>query len=49
MLLTGNYLFAQVIPVGFFRPINTSIPTGDNPVTANLLLYLDNLINQLNN
>ena len=41
MLLTGNYLFAQVIPVGFLRPINTSIPTGTNPVTTNLLLYLD--------
>ena len=32
---------AQVIPVGFMKPINTSIPTGDNPVTNNLLLYLD--------
>jgi hypothetical protein len=40
-LLTGNYLFAQVIPVGFIKPINTSIPTGGNPVTNNLLLYLD--------
>lgn len=32
---------AQVIPVGFIKPINTSIPTGDNPVANNLLLYLD--------
>jgi hypothetical protein len=42
MLLTGNYLFAQVIPVGFLKAkFNTSIPTGTNPVTTNLLLYLD--------
>jgi hypothetical protein len=40
-LLTGNYLFAQVIPFGFIKPINTRIPTGYNPVTNNLLLYLD--------
>ena len=40
-LLTGNYLFAQVIPVGFIKTTNTRIPTGDNPVTNNLLLYLD--------
>lgn len=34
MLLTGNYLFAQVIPVGFIKK-------GGNPLTENLLLYLD--------
>jgi hypothetical protein len=34
MLLTGNYLFAQVIPVGFIKK-------GKNPLTENLLLYLD--------
>ena len=34
MLLTGNYLFAQVIPVGFIKK-------GGNPLTENLLLYLN--------
>ena len=34
MLLTGNYLFAQVMPVGFIKK-------GGNPLTENLLLYLD--------
>ena len=33
---------AQVIPVGFIKATyNTSFPTGNNPVTDNLLLYLD--------
>lgn len=41
-LLTSNYLFAQVIPVGFIKAKGfTNIPTGDNPVTNNLALYLD--------
>ena len=40
MLLTGNYLFAQVIPVGFIK--KGGYPsTGTNPITENLLLYLD--------
>jgi hypothetical protein len=34
MLLTGNYSFAQVIPVGFIKK-------GGNPLTENLLLYLN--------
>ena len=34
MLLTGHYLFAQVMPVGFIKK-------GGNPLTENLLLYLD--------
>lgn len=35
-------MFAQVIPVGFIKATyNTSFPTDNNPVTANLLLYLD--------
>ena len=34
MLLTGNYLVAQVMPVGFMKK-------GGNPLTENLLLYLD--------
>jgi hypothetical protein len=44
-LLTGNYLFAQVIPVGFIKNppprIFTNQPTGTNPVTSDLLFYLD--------
>jgi hypothetical protein len=40
MLLTGNYLFAQVIPVGFIKK-GVYPSTGTNPVTENLLLYLD--------
>ena len=42
LLLTGNYLFAQVIPVGFIKARGfTNIPTGDSGLTSNLLLYLD--------
>lgn len=42
LLLTGNYLFAQVIPVGFIKARGfTNIPTGNSGLTSNLLLYLD--------
>lgn len=41
-LLISNYLFPQVIPVGFIKAKGfTNIPTGTNPVTNNLALYLD--------
>jgi hypothetical protein len=40
MLLMVNYLFAQVIPLGFIK--KGGYPsTGINPITSNLLLYLD--------
>ena len=42
LLLCTFWAQAQVIPVGFIKSRGfTNIPTGDNPVTNNLALYLD--------